>query len=328
MFGFFDSWDLSIGIVSLILVIPTVVHFVRTQLPSRRLRILLELLSETEVLFAASIEEGLLKDHENHTFQQHLTTLRSRAEAIRAEIYAGRGCGEDFSKLLHGLTRRINYLCMKVGEVRMSISTTSMRERERRRRTAAARHSSLQSQSEPVDSQPTPPCGPMGDVWAGLCIFGAGPSLLGEDDDLAAPLNVADSPTSPHVVEQPSRSLQAPNPLLPSPPPVPPPPAVPPPSLARIDTDERTLCSPSISARSHSSRKTMSLPQRKSRSTPAPRERAVARHLRRSRAARANTCRLSKAPIIPATMLAFLEPWRDDEDDWEDLETFSVAAVS
>ncbi|OSC97550.1 hypothetical protein PYCCODRAFT_1471729 [Trametes coccinea BRFM310] len=216
MFDFFERWDLSIGIVSLVLLVPTVVHFIRTQLPSRRLRILLDLLSDTDVLFAATIEEGLLKEHENFTYQRHLTALRNRTEAVRARVYAGRGCGDDFSNLLQGLTRRINYLCEKVQEVRMSISTTSMRERERRR-IAAARHSSLQA----TDRQSAPGCRMLDNVWTGLCIFGAGPDPQGEDDYLATPLGVVDTPASAHI-DQPSRSVHAAHTLSPPPPPPPP----------------------------------------------------------------------------------------------------------
>ncbi|KAJ2979300.1 hypothetical protein NUW54_g11157 [Trametes sanguinea] len=149
MLGFFDSWDLSIGIVSLVLLVPTVVHFIMKQLPSRKFRTLLALLDDTEVLFNASMEEGLLKDRENRTFQRHLTILRSQSEALRAEIYAARSCGDDFSNLLRGMTRRINQLCFRVKKLRVSISTTSIRERERRLRVGAVRHSPMQGQKLP-----------------------------------------------------------------------------------------------------------------------------------------------------------------------------------
>ncbi|OSC97557.1 hypothetical protein PYCCODRAFT_1428382 [Trametes coccinea BRFM310] len=122
MFGFFDSWDLSIGIVSLVLLVPTIVHLVMKQLPSRRLRTLLALLEDTEVLFNASVEEGLLKDPDNRTFQRQLTILRGHAEAVRAEIYAAKSCGDDFSNLLRGVTRRVNNLCFRVKKLRVNIS--------------------------------------------------------------------------------------------------------------------------------------------------------------------------------------------------------------
>ncbi|KAI0351976.1 hypothetical protein OH77DRAFT_827830 [Trametes cingulata] len=190
MLDAFNIWDLFVGIAGLLTSIPIIWHYITQQLPSRKLRTLFKELAETDSLFTSCIEESLLKHHEARTFQSHLNSLCNRADILRLEAHTARSCGEDFTNLLSGLTRRINNLCKSVRLVRAKISTTSNREREERRRAEAAARAEGLGEAAPAEDRDgsSAPAISWWKPWTwncGLCTLCSTGGDNDEDDDLA-----------------------------------------------------------------------------------------------------------------------------------------------
>lgn len=60
----YDIWGVVAGVLGIIGLIPLLYGIVNSQLPSTKLKLLDEILTETSSLFRAVCEEGLLKDRE------------------------------------------------------------------------------------------------------------------------------------------------------------------------------------------------------------------------------------------------------------------------
>ena len=59
----FQNWDLAIGIITLAFlpVIPFIIRFIKSQLPTAKVPTMLALLDETDALLRSCSEEGLLQ---------------------------------------------------------------------------------------------------------------------------------------------------------------------------------------------------------------------------------------------------------------------------
>ena len=71
---FFSRWDLVLGIFSLIFFpfLPYLISFVTSQLPSRRIKYLFDLLDDADALFSSCSEQGLMVGQES---LEHRLTL-------------------------------------------------------------------------------------------------------------------------------------------------------------------------------------------------------------------------------------------------------------
>ncbi|KAI0351968.1 hypothetical protein OH77DRAFT_1592422 [Trametes cingulata] len=316
----YARWEVFVGVVGVLSALPVLLLLLIAQLPSRKLRGLLETLSEADAVFQDSIEEGLLQEHDVQEFRYRLSLLHSRTSEVRARVHAARDWFEDVTNWAKGLTSKINQLNRDAKTVRANISTTSTREREERERAEAARR--------------------MAAARCGAAHQGDGTSVQGNNAGLtelhvrawrlikstlhrvvsclsrASPRTPADGPSAHdnhHCLRSPpgqhSPPLRAPEPSC-SP-------------MAAPDGQSLPAHPPSsdISNRPSSRR-------RKSLGTMyTARARALLWSVRRSRRQRSTSSSRDGVALMSLTELTSIESIEGDDDEWEDLTTAQVLVV-
>ncbi|KAI0351972.1 hypothetical protein OH77DRAFT_1592426 [Trametes cingulata] len=328
MLDAFNIWDIFVGIVGLLTSIPILLHYLKKQLPSRRLRTLFNTLAETDALFTSCIGEGLLKVRQARTFRAQLSRLRGRAEAMRVQVYTARGCGDDFANLLKGMSRRINALRKNVLEVRTKISTTSDRERQARERAAARRRAELLRKSRvgiPDNDEIAAVC--WWKPWTFIRFSLCGRSAACDNDRDHDPGAVLHDIIVIPSADAANRST--PVPVVP--------PFLPPrrdrssssttnipTSQSRTPTDKSALSMKSSKA--SADQYSLSSPRRKSRGSPLSRAQALARFVQRNRKQRLKASDQLRLGLISHAAPESIEPWLGDSD-WEDIDAGVVQVV-
>ncbi|RPD57826.1 hypothetical protein L226DRAFT_309565 [Lentinus tigrinus ALCF2SS1-7] len=131
MMDFQSLWSILLGVLSIVLALLGTWSFVNTQLPSKNLHTMFDMLDDTDGLLLSCKEEGLVPVDAADDFRTKLAWHRASAEETRLRTLAAKNYIEDFTNWLRGLTRKMRKICQDVREIRSEISTTSMRERQR-----------------------------------------------------------------------------------------------------------------------------------------------------------------------------------------------------
>ncbi|KIK97190.1 hypothetical protein PAXRUDRAFT_825166 [Paxillus rubicundulus Ve08.2h10] len=131
-FSFYSNvFGFVAGGISLILV---VFSFCRSQLPSNKIKVLEELLNETEGLFSSCVEEGYLPDERVRAdIERHLARLREETFNLRSQAYMATTFAQDYTGFFAGLSLTIGRACSDVKRVRADVITKSEIARLQRR---------------------------------------------------------------------------------------------------------------------------------------------------------------------------------------------------
>ncbi|KIK74270.1 hypothetical protein PAXRUDRAFT_836017 [Paxillus rubicundulus Ve08.2h10] len=127
-FSFYSNvFGFVAGGISLILV---VFGFCRTQLPSHKIKVLEELLDETQDLFSSYVEQGYLPQESiRANIERRLARLRDETFDLRSQVYRATTFAQDYTGFFAGLSLTIGRACSDVKRVRADIITKSEIER-------------------------------------------------------------------------------------------------------------------------------------------------------------------------------------------------------
>ncbi|CCM03475.1 uncharacterized protein FIBRA_05608 [Fibroporia radiculosa] len=146
----YNIWGAVTGAAGLAATLPMVFTAIHNQLPSAKMKVLDEILSETRSLLTSVAEEGLFSDVTFVASIEHrLSNLQCRAERYREETYCATTLTKQFKEMLTGLSRRISFLCKEVKKIRAVVVTTTARERERLCRETTTQESTSSASSVP-----------------------------------------------------------------------------------------------------------------------------------------------------------------------------------
>ncbi|TFK85936.1 hypothetical protein K466DRAFT_664142 [Polyporus arcularius HHB13444] len=124
-------WAIVTGVLSILAMIPLAVRYINSQLPTKKLQPMFELLGDANSLLLSCVEEGLVYGRKAQNYETTLSQLRSKAEDARLRATSAKTYYEDLANWWKGLTQSIGEICMNVRDVRADISSNSLRERER-----------------------------------------------------------------------------------------------------------------------------------------------------------------------------------------------------
>ncbi|KIK77666.1 hypothetical protein PAXRUDRAFT_834926 [Paxillus rubicundulus Ve08.2h10] len=115
-------------------VIVLVFGFCRSQLPSNKIKVLEELLDETQALFSSYAEEGYLPEERvKADFETRLARLRDKTLDLRFQVYRATTFVQDYTGFFTGLSLAIGRLCWQVKLLRANVISKSEIERLGRR---------------------------------------------------------------------------------------------------------------------------------------------------------------------------------------------------
>ncbi|KAF9238765.1 hypothetical protein BU15DRAFT_13964, partial [Melanogaster broomeanus] len=94
----------------------------RTQLPSNKIKVLENLLDETQSLFHSRVEEGYLPQERLKVYiDRRLDSLRDQACGLQSQAYSATTSAQDYRQLFTGLSWAIGRVCFDVREVRAQV---------------------------------------------------------------------------------------------------------------------------------------------------------------------------------------------------------------
>ncbi|KAJ2992294.1 hypothetical protein NUW54_g7970 [Trametes sanguinea] len=118
------------GVIGVFAVLPVIACWLYRRGPTFRLRILDQLLKETESEFDLSVQNGLLHSGNGlHRLSVKLWSIQLRVDDVRGEVYAFRSWWEDVCSWWRGTSRTIDMLCEELNEVRVDVALNSSREK-------------------------------------------------------------------------------------------------------------------------------------------------------------------------------------------------------
>lgn len=134
----YDIWGVIAGVLGIVSLFPLLYGVLKSQLPSSKLKILDETLSETSSLFREVCEEGLLKNRDyinqtEYSLTLYVATLvsvastdtmarmRNQTEDLRLAAHSAHTLLQETIEWSRGLSRKIVILCEEVKLVRASV---------------------------------------------------------------------------------------------------------------------------------------------------------------------------------------------------------------
>ncbi|KIJ16646.1 hypothetical protein PAXINDRAFT_168155 [Paxillus involutus ATCC 200175] len=131
-FSFYSNvFGLVVGVISVTVL---VFGFCRSQLPSNKIKVLEELLDETQALFSSYAEEGYLPEESVKTdIERRLARLRDETFELRSQAYRATTFAQDYTGFFAGLSRTIGRACLEVKLLRADVISSSEIERLGRR---------------------------------------------------------------------------------------------------------------------------------------------------------------------------------------------------
>ncbi|KIJ06455.1 hypothetical protein PAXINDRAFT_158723 [Paxillus involutus ATCC 200175] len=126
-----NVFGLVVGSISVIVL---VFGFCRSQLPSNKIKVLEELLDETQALFSSYAEEGYLPEERvKADFETRLARLRDKTFDLRSQVYMATTFVQDYTGFIAGLSISIGRVCWQVKLLRADVISKSEIERLGRR---------------------------------------------------------------------------------------------------------------------------------------------------------------------------------------------------
>ncbi|KIJ20446.1 hypothetical protein PAXINDRAFT_7684 [Paxillus involutus ATCC 200175] len=118
-FSFYSNvFGLVVGGVSLIVL---VFAFCRSQLPSNKIKVLDELLDETQALVSSYVEKGYLPEEVRANIERRLVRLGEDTFDLRSQAYRATTFTEDYTGFFAGLSLAIGRACLEVKRLRAEV---------------------------------------------------------------------------------------------------------------------------------------------------------------------------------------------------------------
>ncbi|KAI8971015.1 hypothetical protein BD414DRAFT_581575 [Trametes punicea] len=126
----FNVWGAVAGAIGTIALFPVLTCWIYCQLPTAKMRILDQLLSETESVFDSAIKNGVLHGGNGlHRFSVQLWAIQLRSEDLRGQVYSIRSWSGELRSWWRGASSMINVLCKELNDLRVTLAKNSSRER-------------------------------------------------------------------------------------------------------------------------------------------------------------------------------------------------------
>ncbi|KAI0351965.1 hypothetical protein OH77DRAFT_1428990 [Trametes cingulata] len=114
----------------LLALLPLFFAWLSYQMPSAKLRVLQDLMAETESIFRKSLEDGVLTcDDDLYQITTSIWSTNMHIDDLRMKAYALKTWRDQMSGWWHGLSRKMTILCEEVNDIRMQVVETSSRNR-------------------------------------------------------------------------------------------------------------------------------------------------------------------------------------------------------
>ncbi|KAI0365106.1 hypothetical protein BV20DRAFT_1056736 [Pilatotrama ljubarskyi] len=142
-----NVWGAVAGVIGIIMVVPVLFTWFLSRMPSAKLPPLLELMKETQDLFAVALREGCITDgDESYQYSLNIYAAAIQVDEVRMKVYAAKTLPENISNWWHGLSGRINALQEELSGIRVEL--IEKHSRERKKRASQANFSSFSSDSK------------------------------------------------------------------------------------------------------------------------------------------------------------------------------------
>ncbi|KAI0740808.1 hypothetical protein C8Q76DRAFT_689539 [Earliella scabrosa] len=127
-----DTWQFVASIVSTLFLVPIVYAWTKGPLPSRKMRQMEALLSETEHLLRSALQEGTITyDQYDKNIRQSMWLAKFQADELRSQVYNITTAWQEFLHWTRGLSNRIAKVVKMLHSIRGEISRSSSKGREK-----------------------------------------------------------------------------------------------------------------------------------------------------------------------------------------------------
>ncbi|KAI0365100.1 hypothetical protein BV20DRAFT_973677 [Pilatotrama ljubarskyi] len=128
----YNIWGVVAGAIGTLGLLPLLFAWLPSQMPSAKLRVLLEIMGETDALFRKALEDGILTSEDDlHKFYSGIWALNVRVDDVRVKVYGLDTWQDEFGAWWRGLSRKITLLCRDVNKIRTKLAESSFRDRKR-----------------------------------------------------------------------------------------------------------------------------------------------------------------------------------------------------
>ncbi|CDO77757.1 hypothetical protein BN946_scf184993.g20 [Trametes cinnabarina] len=151
----FNVWGAVASVIGTIALIPVLLPFIKSRLPSAMITGLIDVHKETQELFDTAIRDGLITDSNDlYLFKVHLTDAAIRVDELRAEVYAIATWQEDVAKWWYGVSRSISSLRNNLNKIRVQLAKRNSKERKKLASQGHATAIAVPMHREGVDDSP------------------------------------------------------------------------------------------------------------------------------------------------------------------------------
>ncbi|KAI0669513.1 hypothetical protein C8Q78DRAFT_1040330 [Trametes maxima] len=128
----YNVWGVVAGVIGTVALVPVIIAWFRTRLPSAKLPRLMSLMREAQQVFLDSINQGLLtKESDLYHFHLNILSTQIRVDEVRDKVHAAKTWKGDVKNWKKGLSGTIVVLCDELDDICAKLARVQSRERKR-----------------------------------------------------------------------------------------------------------------------------------------------------------------------------------------------------
>ncbi|KAI0365103.1 hypothetical protein BV20DRAFT_1125212 [Pilatotrama ljubarskyi] len=127
-----NVWGAIASVLGTLGLLPLLLAWFLSRLPSARLPALLDLMKETQDLFSAALREGLITDESDlHQFNVNIWAAMIRVDEVRELVYATNSWQEDVAHWWRGWSGKMAIIANDLNSIRVKLAKRHSKERKR-----------------------------------------------------------------------------------------------------------------------------------------------------------------------------------------------------